>query len=80
LGGIEFVVGNIGKDNPIHFYHGQMRAVRISKGERYAVDFEPPKDFQSDDATVLIYSAKSVNGDKVRDLSGKGNGGKVERL
>ena len=80
LGGADFVVGNIGRDNPICFYHGQMQVVRISKGERYVADFEPDKDFQSDDFAVLIYSAKSVDGDKVHDLSGHGNDGRLERF
>ena len=75
-----FVVGNIGKDNPIHFFHGQIRSLRISKGERYTTDFEPIADFPPDDTAVLIYSAKSVDGDTVHDLSGHGNDGRIERL
>jgi hypothetical protein len=55
-------------------------AYRISKGERYTADFHPAEDLQPDDAAVLIYSAKSVEGEKVRDLSGHGNDGWVERL
>jgi hypothetical protein len=80
VGGTEFVVGNLGKNNPIHFYSGQMRAVRISKGERYTADFEPDADIQADDAAILIYSAKSVDGNTVKDLSGHGNDGRLERL
>ncbi len=80
VGGTEFVVGNIGKDNPIHFFNGQLRSLRISKGERYTADFEPAADFPPDDAAVLIYSAKSVEGNTVRDLSGHGNDGRVERF
>lgn len=80
LGGTVFVVGNIGKDNPIHFFHGQIRSIRISKGERYTTDFEPATDFPPDDTAILIYSAKSVDGDNVRDLSGHGNDGWLERF
>lgn len=78
--GATFVIGNLGKDNPIHFYRGQMRSLRISQGERYTADFEPTQDLPPDDTAVLVYSAQSVDGDVVRDLSGHGNDGEVERL
>ena len=55
-------------------------SIRISKGERYTTDFESTIDFQPDDIAVLIYSAKSVDGDKVRGLTGHGNDGWVKRL
>ena len=58
------MVGNTGKTNPICFYHGKIRSIRISKGQRYAADFEPDLDFRPDDTAVLIYSAQLVDGDK----------------
>ena len=54
---------------------GQMRCVRISKGERYTDDFTPSESFTADDNALVIYDAKSVDGDRVIDLSGNGNDG-----
>jgi len=53
--------------------------VRISRGERYTVEFVPAEQLASDDATVLLYSAESVQGDVVKDLSGKGRHGRLEQ-
>ena len=78
-GGTKFVVGNIGLDNPIDYFRGKVRAVRISRGERYTVEFVPAEQLASDDATALLYSAESVQGDVVNDLSGNGHHGRMER-
>lgn len=37
-GDTPFVIGNVGENNLINFYHGEIRSVRISKGERYSGD------------------------------------------
>ena len=79
-GGTHFVVGNVGENHPIDYFLGQIRSVRISKGERYTADFQPDEDFRRDETAVLIYSAKSVEGGTVHDLSGNGNDGAVERF
>ncbi len=78
-GGPTFVIGNIGLDNPIDYFRGKVRAVRISRGERYAVGFVPAEQLASDGATVLLYSAESVQGDVVKDRSGNGHHGRMER-
>jgi hypothetical protein len=83
-GGTVYVVGNVGKGNPITFFVGNVRAVRISKGERYAADFVPEEKFikDGDDApvkAVLIYEGAAVEGERVIDLSGAGNHGMWER-
>jgi hypothetical protein len=78
-GGTKFVIGNIGLDNPIDYFRGKVRAVRISRGERYAVGFVPAEQLASDDATVLLYSAESVQGDVVKDRSSNANHGRMER-
>jgi hypothetical protein len=83
-GGTTFVVGNVGRSNPINFWVGKVRAVRVSKGERYAGDFVPEEKFKkdADDApvrAVLIYDGAAVEGDRVIDLSGAGNHGRWER-
>ncbi len=80
-GGAPFVVGCAGRDNPIDRFQGQIRSVRISKGERYDGDFRPTKTFPPDDLeTVLLYDGSHVEGGQVMDLSGTGHHGQVERV
>ena len=74
----KFVLGNVGETNPIAFFHGDVRSVRISEGERYSTDFRPTERFSSDDTTLAIYAAESVDGKAVRDQSGNGNNGQIE--
>lgn len=75
-----FVVGNVGENNPTEFFLGQIRSVRISKGERYNADFVPEERFAKDDKvsesnTLLIYDGSSFDNDRIIDLSGHGNDG-----
>ncbi len=79
-GDVVFVVGNIGLDNPLCYFHGQVRSIRISRGEEYTSDFTPDEDLTANEATELLYTIKSINGDAAKDLSGKGNDGTVERI
>ncbi len=39
----------------------------------------PDEDLRAKEATELLYTIKSIDGDAAKDLSGKGNDGKVER-
>ena len=78
-GDVVFVIGNIGLDNPLCYFHGQVRSVRISRGEAYTSDFAPEANFIANASTELLYTIQSVDGNKVRDLSGKGNDGQLER-
>jgi tRNA A-37 threonylcarbamoyl transferase component Bud32 len=75
-GDTPFVIGQIGATNPDLHFVGQMRCVRISKGERYKEDFTPNESFAADDDSLVIYEGKRVDGDRVIDLSGKGHHGK----
>ncbi len=84
-GGTVFVVGNVGRDNPIDYFRGQLRSVRISAGERYGGDFVPEKEFVKDAGgaparAVLVYVGNAVEGDRVIDLSGGGNHGRWDRM
>ena len=74
-GDTPFVIGQIGSTNPDVFFVGQMRCVRISKGERYTKDFTPAESFIADDDSLVIYDGKRVDRDRVIDLSGHGNDG-----
>jgi hypothetical protein len=84
-GGAPFVVGNVGSGNPINFFVGKIRAVRISRGERFSADFLPDETFVADAAdtptrAVLIYDGTPGPGDRVPDQSGAGNHGRWERV
>jgi hypothetical protein len=62
---------------------GKVRAVRISKGERYKDGFAPEEKFRkdADDVSVkavLIYDGAFVEGGRAIDQSGAGNHGRWE--
>jgi serine/threonine protein kinase len=79
-GGTPFVVGNAGEDNDEHYFVGQIRTLRISRGERYKDDFSPSQTFEPDKDAVIIYSADEIDGTTARDLSGNGNHGTMSRI
>lgn len=73
-----FVIGDVGLSNPIAKFHGEIRAVRISQGERYTGDFKPSDKITGDQETIAVYSAEGISGRVVRDLSGNGNDASIE--
>ena len=82
-GGTPFVIGNVGETNHIDFFLGQIRSVRISRGERYRESFQPDEEFPPDPPeaavrAVLIYDGASVDGEQVLDLSGNENHGALQ--
>jgi len=66
-----FVIGNVGQNNLISFYRGEVRSVRISLGERYSDSFYPAE-FHEDDGVLLLLNENAMcdNSPKV-DQSGK---------
>lgn len=79
-----FVIGNVGEDHNRLFFHGQIRCLRISRGERYSDDFQPEVSFKPDvtddpHRAVLIYDGSKVERDRVIDLSGEVNDGQWGR-
>lgn len=79
-----FVIGNVGEDHSNLFFHGQIRCLRVSRGERYSADFEPESFFIPEGAdvplrAVLIYDGSKVERERVIDLSGGGNDGVLAR-
>lgn len=78
-----FVIGGIGIDNRRFQFIGDIRAVRISKIERFNKAFSPDEIFEPDSEsknnTVLIYDKRSGSGNVVRDISGRGNDGRWEK-
>ncbi len=73
-------IGNVGQNNHLAFFVGKIRCARISKGEVYLADFTPDEQFDSTENAMLIYDGRHTDGDKVIDLSGKGNHGVWEQL
>lgn len=74
------MVGNVGEDNLLYFYRGQVRSVRISKGERYSGDrFDPPSELVGDETTLSLVSEPRLKGDSVRTAEGAVVG-RIERL
>jgi serine/threonine protein kinase len=77
-GDTPFVVGSAGKENRAHYFVGRMRAVRVSRGARYASDFTPTASFRPDEQAVLIYDAARTEGETAIDLSGHNKHGVME--
>lgn len=73
MGGTPFVVGNAGKDNMEHYFVGQIRSIRISRGTRYEKEFTPPVMLVPDTIAVLVLDASRTENGKATDLSGNGN-------
>lgn len=71
-----FLIGGGSTTSISEQFLGQIRCVRISRGERFSKSFIPDHDFASDDSTVLIYKGDDVDGLRVIDVSGNGNDGK----
>lgn len=70
-----FLIGGGSTINVSEQFLGQIRCVRISRGERFSKSYSPDHDFASDEATVLIYEGDDVDGLQVIDISGNGNHG-----
>lgn len=77
-GETRFVIGNVGENNLISFYSGQIRSVRISEGERYNGEFGPGK-LETDKGTLfLIDDSSTIRGDELLNADGHVFG-RVER-
>ena len=55
-----------------------MRAVRVSRGERYTKDFTPSTSFEPDDQAVFIFDPARMKGAMAIDVSGHGNDGVID--
>lgn len=69
-GDTPFVIGNVGETNLIDFYNGEIRSVRISKGERYRGDRFDLSEIDKADGVLFSLSAselpEAVEQDRVR--------------
>lgn len=67
----KFVIGNVGEDNLLYYYRGQVRSVRISEGEQYSGErFDPPFELVGDESTLLAFSKPRLDRDVVRTATG----------
>ena len=57
-----FVVGNVGENNLLYFYRGDLRSARITEGIRYKSDFEP-SELEDDGATLLLIDSSTFGQD-----------------
>ena len=65
-GDTPFVIGNVGENNLIDFFRGEIRSVRISEGERYSGDrFDPLSNLVGEESTLLLVSEPRLDGDAV---------------
>ena len=67
-GAAKFVIGNVGENNHLDYFQGQVRSVRISGGERYGGDFQPGK-LEGDEGTLWLMRSPEIRG---TDLVGSG--------
>ncbi len=70
-GETQFVIGNVGENNLISFFRGQIGSVRISEGERYSGEFLPSK-LEADESTVFsIDGSAIIRGNELRNADGQ---------
>ena len=65
------MIGNVGENNHLDYYKGQVRSVRISSGERYGGNFEPGELAGHRDTLWLMNSPEIRGADLV------GSGGEI---
>ena len=73
-----FVIGNVGKDNPLDYFRGDVRTVRITEGERYAGRFDPEPVLKETAGTLLLVTPGRIDGEIVTG-SGDEVVGRVQR-
>lgn len=77
-GETRFVIGNVGENNLISFYRGQIRSMRISDGERYSGDFEPGGVKSDERSSLVLEDTVTIQGEELLDSSGQ-IVGRIER-
>lgn len=75
----KFVIGNVGENNFLHYFRGQVRSLRISTGELYDKDFLPTADLRPIDSTVLSMASLQRDENNILTQSGK-IVGRIERI
>ncbi|WP_013627284.1 protein kinase domain-containing protein [Rubinisphaera brasiliensis] len=60
-----FVIGNVGQNNLLYYFRGQIRSVRISERERYIDRFKPAAKLIRDETTLLAISEPRLEDEAV---------------
>jgi hypothetical protein len=58
-------------------YYGLVNEIRLSRGERYAADFQPPRRLEADEDTLALYHCDEGAGGEIRDASGNDRHAKI---
>lgn len=77
--GLPFLIGaNPGPGGEIQErFHGQIDAVRLSKGVLYTKNFTPPAKLEKEAGTLILINLEEGQGDVAKDESGNGHHGKI---
>jgi len=78
-GDTRFVIGNVGENNLISFYRGEVRSARISSGERYSDSFSPTE-LGEDNGVVLLLDENAMCDDSQKVIQSGKIIGIVERF
>lgn len=78
-GDTPFVIGNVGENNLINYFRGEIKSVRISEGERYRSVFDPKELVATDSLLFLGTTHERVRDDQILDDSGRFVG-RIERF
>ena len=70
-GSTVFVIGNVGRRNPIDYYRGEVRAARVTRGERYDGRFAPAETLADDTETLLLLNAERMSGGTLTNAAGR---------
>ena len=68
---------NIGK--ALNHFDGMIHQFRLSSGIQYPASFTPPKNFESDVKTLVLYKFDELTGNVLKDTSGNGYDGKINK-
>ncbi|MBR9804570.1 protein kinase [bacterium] len=74
-----FVIGNVGQNNLLYYFRGQVRSVRISERERYIDRFKPAAKLIRDETTLLAISEPRLEDEAVLAADGTAFG-QAERV
>lgn len=80
-GGTQFVIGSLGKESVMDPFYGEMRDVRITRGERYKAEFSADEVLTKDSDNVVLLMKPTETADGIiQDESGYENHGIIERF
>lgn len=64
---------------PYAVFMGRFEASEFPVAKNTLPTFSPDEDLMANESTEFLYTSESIGGDAAKDLSSKGNDGKLER-